>query len=240
VDVQRRSNFWGADANLRRNLLCGPNGYLDVFFGYRMLGLDESLTITESLVAVGNTLGVLPGGATVVLVPNGTTLQVNDRFAVSNRFYGGQLGFNGETRYGCWSLGGKVGVAIGNTQQVVDITGGTITMTPGGGVSGGPGGLLALQGTNLGHYTRNHFAVVPEVGLTLGYQFTPCLRGFVGYNFLYWSNVVRPGEQIDLNVNRSFQPGSAIPRSGAAVPAFSFNSSDFYAQGLSLGLEFRY
>jgi hypothetical protein len=241
VDVERKSTFWGTDLNLRRNLLCGPGGgFLDLFFGYRMLGLEESLTIGESLLAVGNQVGVLPGGATALLVPNGTALMVTDRFSVNNKFYGGQVGLNGEWHFGCWSLGGKFGVALGNTQQVVDITGVTMSMTPGGGVTSGVGGLLALQGTNIGHYSRNRFAVVPEGTLTVGYQFTQCLRGFIGYNFLYWSDVVRPGQQIDLNVNRTFQPGSPIPRTGAAVPAFSFNSSDFWAQGMTVGLELRF
>ncbi len=86
----------------------------------------------------------------------------------------------------------------------------------------------------------SRFAVVPELGLNLGYQFTPVIRGFVGYNFIYWSDVVRPGQQIDLNVNRTFQPGSAIPRTGATVPGFPFTGTDFWAQGLTVGLEFRF
>ena len=33
--------------------------------------------------------------------------------------------------------------------------------------------------------------------LSVGYQFTPWVRGLIGYNFLYLSSVVRPGTQID-------------------------------------------
>jgi hypothetical protein len=241
VDVARRTDFWGVDVNLRRNLLYGAQGgFLDAYFGFKMLGLDESLSITESLLAVGNTIGVLPSGATTVLVPNGSTIVVNDRFATSNRFYGGQAGFKGEWRFGAWSIDGNAGIAIGSTQQTVTISGATVTSVPGMGTTGGLGGLLALNGTNIGHYSRDRFGVVPELGLNLGYQFTPVIRGFVGYNFIYWSDVVRPGQQIDLNVNRTFQPGSAIPRTGAPVPGFPFTSTDFWAQGLTVGLEFRF
>jgi hypothetical protein len=77
---------------------------------------------------------------------------------------------------------------------------------------------------------------VPEVGLTVGYQCTDHWRVFGGYNFLYWSSVARAGEQIDPRVNAfsTLIPGS--PR----VPAFPFHSEDFWAQGLTLGVEYRY
>jgi hypothetical protein len=233
VSVDRKSTLWGADLNLRRNLLCGPCGYVDLFFGYRMLGLDESLSVNEALVVTGNrffrdTTGAL---TTIVSVPAGTMLAVQDRFATTNRFYGGQIGVAAERDWGCWSLQGKLGLGLGSTQQTVEITGVSTS---------GMGGLLALPGTNIGHYSRNRFSVVPELGLNLGYQFTQHLRGFVGYNFLYWNEVARPGEQIDLNVNRTYQPGSPFPRMGAAVPAFAFHSTDFWAQGVTFGLELRY
>jgi hypothetical protein len=246
VSVVRHSSLWGADLNLRRNVLCcGESGYLDMYVGYRMLGLEESLSITESLLVVGPQLGAMPGGALVTampLIPNGTTFVINDRFSTSNRFYGAQVGFKGEWRFGCWSLDSNLGVALGTTQQFVDISGSTVATTPGTPpvATTGVGGLLALQGTNIGHYSRSRFTVVPELGLNLGYQFCPHLRGFVGYNFLYWSDVVRPGQQIDLNVNRTFQPGSPIARSGPAVPAFAVTGTDFWAQGITVGLELRY
>ena len=63
------------------------------------------------------------------------------------------------------------------------------------------GGVLT-QTSNIGRYYRNPFAVVPEVTISLGVQFAPWLRGTIGYNILYWSNVARPGNQIDLVVDR--------------------------------------
>jgi hypothetical protein len=53
---------------------------------------------------------------------------------------------------------------------------------------------------------------------------------------LYWSNVARPAEQVDLGVSQ-FPPE---PPAGAHRPQFLFSASDFWAQGLSLGLDYRF
>jgi hypothetical protein len=209
VDVSRPSSFWGGEVNLRKNCLCGPNGYIDLLVGYRMLGLDESLTITENLVS---------------LAGDASRFFVRDHFGAQNRFYGGQVGGVGEYRLGNWTFGARLEVALGNSQQMVNIDGFGVDSH---------GGLLARD-TNSGHFVKNAFAVVPELGLTLGYQCTDHWRVFGGYNFLYWSRVARPGEQIDLNVNRSPELG------GPRAPVFTMHSSDFWAQGLTVGLEYSY
>ena len=80
------------------------------------------------------------------------------------------------------------------------------------------------------------------MSLDAGYQITPRLRGTVGYTFIYWPNVFRPGDQIDTNINLSQLPFVTGPGTlvGAAVPAPRNKGSDFWAQGLNFGLEFRY
>jgi len=67
------------------------------------------------------------------------------------------------------------------------------------------GGLLALP-SNIGTQTRNRFAVIPELGVKVGYQLTDHIRVYAGYNFLYASSVVRPGNQIDPVINRAQLP----------------------------------
>jgi hypothetical protein len=60
----------------------------------------------------------------------------------------------------------------------------------------------------------------------------------VGYSLVYWSKVIRAGEQIDLNVNPSqFPPGDLV---GAPQPQFRAVTTDFWAQGLNFGLDFRF
>jgi len=55
---------------------------------------------------------------------------------------------------------------------------------------------------------------------------------------IYWSSVVRPGDQVDPVVNFSQLFGG--PLVGPAQPLPQFNRTDFFAHGLSFGLEFRY
>ena len=85
-------------------------------------------------------------------------------------------------------------VALGVTHGTTTIDGQSAVVEPTGSVTAFPGGLLA-QPTNIGRYTDNHFAVVPEVGVRLGAQVTERLRAYVGYNYLYWSSVTRRGSR---------------------------------------------
>ena len=68
-------------------------------------------------------------------------------------------------------------------------------------------------------YDSNQFSVVPELGLTLGYDFSPQLRATIGYDLVYWNTVARPGDQIDLNIDPRQFPPPAI--TGATRPEFT-------------------
>jgi hypothetical protein len=240
LDILHKTNFWGAEVNLRTNCLCCCNGYLDFLLGFRELGLDDSLTLSEQLTVIRDRTVTDPTTGAMTTVPAGTTINGQDKFSTTNRFYGVQVGLDGEWQFwDRWSLGARAKVGIGPTQQTVDIQGSRVINVPGAAPMVSYGNLFS-QPSNIGRYTRDMFSVVPEVGVTLGYQLTDHIRATAGYNFLYWNNVVRAGGQINRNVNAAFtgnpQPGSATPNQ----PAFSFNNTDTWAQGASLGLEFRW
>jgi hypothetical protein len=221
--------LYGAEANLRRNLCCGCNWFIDAFAGWRLLGLNESLSMRENLFVLSSANPSLPAGS---------SFNVFDRFGTSNLFNGGQIGAIGEYRYGRWSIDARQSIALGGTMQNVNIAGSTTSSAPGIAPLTLPGGLLA-QSSNIGSHTRGRVGFVEEVGVNLGYQFTNHIRGFVGYNFLFWSNVVRPAEQIDLVVNPNLIP----PATGPAVPArpqFNFNGADFWVQGINFGVDVRW
>jgi hypothetical protein len=130
---------------------------------------------------------------------------------------------------------GRVG--IGNTSQGVTISGSTVR-TANGNTFTDTGGILALD-TNIGTYSKDEFTILPEMSATLGYSLSMRTRFLVGYTFIYWDKVVRAGNQVDLNVNPDFIP-DAQPTNGASSPAFAFTDTSFWAQGLSLGLEYRW
>jgi hypothetical protein len=230
ASVSASTFLQGAEANLTGKGWCGECWRLDVLAGFRYLQLIEDLGIREDT-------QVSPTSPAFA----GSLIHVADQFTARNAFYGGQLGARFQVRRGGWNLEllGKVG--LGDSHQSVDIHGLTVLAAPGQPAVTAPGGLLALA-SNSGHFTRDAFAVVPEAGVNLGYQLNKYVRVFAGYTFLYYSDVARPGDQIDRGVNVNQVPasrtfgGPPVP----ARPAFALHSTDYWAQGVNFGLEFRY
>jgi hypothetical protein len=215
----------GAELNLLCNLCCEPlhshSFRLDLLAGPRWLQFNEDLVIAEQ-----------------VTVPT-ATFTIFDRFETRNTFYGGQIGARAEWQRGCWFVNLLGKVAVGSTHQEVRISGATVINQPGAAPIVRQGGLLALP-TNIGTYSRDTFSVVPEVGVNVGCQITDHVRVSAGYTYLCWSNVARPGDQIDLVLNPTQLPNAEGPGTlvGPARPAFAFRDTNFWAQGISVGLEF--
>lgn len=242
--LEAPTQLWGLDANLICNLgcccdVCGVDCPKSRDFyglaGFRYLNLKEALVITENV-----------SGADVAQAGSlrNSTDTVIDSFQTRNQFYGGQVGLGSRWYRGDWSLDLKGKLALGVTDQQITINGSQVLVNRGTGVvTTSQGGLLALPGANIGTFDRTQFCVVPEVGVNIGYQILPNIRASVGYNFLYWSNVVRPGDQIDraLDITRipNFQPlpAGVTPRTDQIRPAVPFKDSDFWAHGLTVGLE---
>ena len=126
-------------------------------------------------------------------------------------------------------------VAVGAMYERVRIDGNT-SVTNAFGTTSDTGGVLALS-SNIGSYNRTRTAVVPEAIVNLGYKFAPWGTLTVGYNFLYVTEVVRPGGQMDNVVNTSNLPFAG---GSSGRPSFLFNGEDFWAQGISFGLMLQY
>jgi hypothetical protein len=218
-------NLLGAGLLGRANLCCGCSYRLDALAGYRYLSLSDRVAIGENLTSTDPTQAV---------VPLGTNIVVADSFHALNQFHGGDVGLAGEFFWHCWTLSGTARVAVGSTHERVDINGATAITVPGFPPAISPGGLLALS-SNSGTHTRDVFTVVPEVRVQLAYEFGPHLSVHAGYSFLYWSQVARAGDQIDLAVNPALLP-PAMPGASPLRPAFSFQGSGFWAQGIDLGV----
>jgi Putative beta barrel porin-7 (BBP7) len=232
-----QSSLWGAEANFRTCLLCGDDFFIDGIVGVKTLGLQESLTITENPVAVTDLFSATTGN---LIERAGTSNPVQDRFKTKDQFYGGQVGVIGEYRMGPWSLDMKAKLGIGTNSQSIDISGFQAVIGPTGAVQASRQNGLYAAGTNIGHFSRNKFSLAPEVGLGVGYQVTDNIRAFVGYDFLYWTNVVRPATQINQVVNRQ-QVLIGGNGTGPVAPTFlGFKTEDFWAQGIKVGVEFRY
>lgn len=229
VAVDSSTDVWGINPNAIWNCCCGPCGRFDTLLGFYYLRVADNLTINENLTSLPGQLNVTPG----------TQFLIQDQFRTTNDFYGFNIGFAFERRFSHWYLGARAGCAIGWVHQSVQISGSTVIIPPGGPAQTYQGGLLA-QPSNIGFYERDVFAVLPWVGVRFGCQVTERLRTYVGYDFLYLSNVVRAGEQIDPRVNTTQLPPRTTPPTGPLFPQFQYNDTGFFMHGIRIGAEFRF
>lgn len=197
--LQSHTRLWGAEANGLFNVRRGDGYHADLLAGFRFLSLDENLTAQT---AVSGDLAGFP-----------LVLQTQANFQTQNQFYGGQVGGKVGGRSGRFAADVIGKVALGSMHEASNLT--ALASTSAAGFTS-TAGILARQ-------TRDEFAVLPQVTLQLGYDMTDSARLFVGYDFLYVSDVLRAGN------NASTGQGIA-----------PFKSSDFWAQGVSFGVLMRF
>jgi hypothetical protein len=236
--IDMSTSLFGAEINKRALLWCGCDYKLTGMLGFRYLDLSDRLSFEEN----SNFINDVPAPASgAPLFSKGDRSFVFDRFETRNRFYGGQLGLEYETRRERWILEARAKIGLGATHQTIDIDGGQRITRANGNVDSFVGGLYALD-SNIGRHSQTRFSVVPEVGFKVGYDVTSNVRVFAGYDFLYWSNVVRPGDQIDttLDVNRVPNAGGPFPPANQVRPRVPFTTTNYWAHGFTGGLELRY
>jgi hypothetical protein len=226
VSATGRSRLWGAECNIDANLCRIPwaGCCFDVtaLVGFRYLDIADDVRITDTQLLVTDP-AVSSSGM--------------DHFWTRNQFYGGQVGLRVGWRGGDWNVDLIGKVAVGATHEVINVAG-----SPGAplGVPGVPvpGPLFALP-SNVGRTTGSDVAAVPEATVNVGYRLTQRLTVNLGWTYLGLTSIVCPGDQIDQHVNVTQLPGQG-PVVGPAVPAPQFVHTDWWAHGMTLGLEFRY
>ncbi|MCX7701384.1 MAG: BBP7 family outer membrane beta-barrel protein, partial [Gemmataceae bacterium] len=229
IRVRTESLLLGADGNYRRRLLESCGHFADLLLGFRYLHLNESLTISET------------GTATPPNSNTPVTASLTDRFETTNNFYGWQFGVLVHKQWGPWSADLTLKCALGPTSSIVDISGSNDFGT------NRNVGLFA-QTSNIGRWQSTAFSVVPEVGVNLGYMIRPRMRVHIGYNGLYWSNIMQPGNQIDPIIDQTlvqFPPGFPVPAFQPLSPAdphpvVPMKRSNYFAHGINMGLTIRW
>ena len=113
------------------------------------------------------------------------------------------------------------------------------------GITTGPDASLWFTSNvdgNIGRYTTNRFIFAPEIGLQAGAYVTSHIKLAVGYNFLYMTDVVRPGTQVDTQINTRLVPASPAfgSVSGRPLPMVTGTREDFHAQGVPFSVEVKY
>ena len=189
--------------------------------GPRFVNLRESFGVNESRT---------PGPQ--------TQFQIQDSFRTKNFFRGCELGMFGSHRGGRWTLDGGMRLAIGATEQDLDVSGQT-TVTQASPPMTSPGGFLA-QRTNSGSWDRNRFSLIPQFDASLGLRMTDTWTVSVGYSLLYWGQVLRATEQIDPALNPGLLPPEQDSLTGELRPQTLLHESDYVAHGITIGLEKRW
>jgi hypothetical protein len=226
------TQLWGTEANLVHALFWTPILRVRLLGGFRYLDLDEHLAFFFQRVTAGSATVPFLGKT----FPSSLEL-ADDSFQVHNQFYGPQIGLDGQYFFGKFfvGLGGKLG--MGATHEVLTVSGSSTLQPFRRPAQTAVGGLFA-QPSNIGRLEADQFGVVPQAQARLGWQPVRWMRGWIGYDFLYWSQVLRPGSQVDLRVNPAEVPTDAgFKGVRTSSPAPQFNRTDFWTQGLSFGVQ---
>lgn len=232
ISVDSSIRFWGGEANGLYNFYRDNQFQTDLLLGFRYVDLHEDLSMHTVINIEPVQRGSLrnPG--------------FNDVFDTRNQFYGGQLGVKGQWTNGWLFADALAKVALGTTDETLNIHGSFQDPEPAFLANYGTSNTTGLltQRSNIGTTNRNRFAWIPEVRIQGGVNFLQHFRAFVGYDFMYISNVIRPGDQIDNNINLSqagVSSSAGYPPNnltGPARPARSYSESSFWAQGIDFGL----
>jgi hypothetical protein len=162
-----------------------------------------------------------------------------DTIRTRNQFFGGNVGFKGDIGYGNWfvELTGKF--AAGMMRERVDLYGYSMMTANTGLVSTAPGGLFNIP-NELGRHNKDRFAILPEGGITLGYQIFSWLRVNAGYTYIYTNSVIRPSSSISPYLNPTLLPVSPN-YTGAApaqfLPRDTVKDTDYHLHGFTAGVQ---
>lgn len=192
-----------------------------LLMGLRYLNLSEDLTLNDASFNVPH-------------FPN-SVLNVRDNFSTKNYFYGFQIGARTHFIYQKFLFDITSLLALGENFQKLIINGETnfndnIVLQSIG---------LFAEPSNIGTFYNHQFSIVPELRAKVGYSMSRFIHPFVAYNCFYINNIIRPGEQIDRNINLSQNSllGGTGVLTGARLPFPGFNNSSMWLQGLSAGVE---
>ncbi|HUY33229.1 MAG TPA: BBP7 family outer membrane beta-barrel protein [Pirellulales bacterium] len=236
INVFNSSALQGWEINGLWNFVQSDQLRLGGMLGFRYLNLSESLEVQDQL--SGATTGALTFAGQPISPDE--SLADFDRFRATNNFYGGLLGARLTWSSGRWVINAAAKMSLGTNQERTIVQGATTLYNSFGTAAVLPGGVLATT-ANIGNYYRSPFAVAPEANFTLGFMVTPRMMVRVGYSFLYLSNVLRPGNQVNRVASPNLVPSDVgYGAAGPNQPGYQFHASSYWAQGLNVGLEFRF
>lgn len=232
VRFDQSSQIWSAGPALRFNVCCNDgcdpccnprSTRVDFLLGYRFFRLEERFASEEILRPTGPTY-----------VP-GTSFELNDSIRTRNDFHGLELGLNRMSQRGPWLWDVTALVALGEVERVVDLNGSTRINVPGFSDNTFPGGFFVGPG-DIGRFRDNDFAVIPQVRANASYCLGRNWRLSAGYNFLFLSSAVRPGQFLNTTFDGS-RLGQAVAVDGRRP---DFRRDNLILHGANVGLTYNF
>lgn len=213
----------GFELNYLYNLSNQIHFPLVLITGFQYLNFNEHLSLNDAITG-------LPA------LPPNSVLNVQDNFSTKNLFYGIDLGVRSQYCYKKISLDVAATLGLGKNYQKLTISGQTNVDNQTLVQSMG----LFAEPSNIGTFRNNLYAVVPELKVKLSYHLNRALQPFITYNGFFINKAIRPGNQIDRNINLSQNPlfngsGTLV---GPAFPMVRFKNCGMWMQGIGAGIEF--
>lgn len=241
VEAKAEMSMWGAEFNFWKNVSC-IDAYdvctVSMMTGIRYLEMDPQIEIHQTTVFNQN-LAAFPA----FLPFAGNRLQVNDLFAVRNRFVGGQLGVRGTVLLERIVLDGSFKLALGSNAQEIHIEGNQVRTLANGTTVTSPAGLLALP-SNIGRFQQNKFSQIPEFNVGMSCPILSCLTLRFDFTAIYWSKILRAREQIDRVIDVTQIPNDPLAAgsvpTGLGRPMVPFVQSGLWVLGVGLGAEVKW
>ena len=224
VNIYSYSKLSGGEANAKARFGNPGNGFSSsLLFGGKFVELEENL-----IYSVNSQRSA--GGIN-------TTTQGTDQFLTRNWFYGVQVGGGVNYDYKRLHASALGKIALGQTQQNIAISGSRSNTI--NGVSAAPtDGFIYALPTNSGMQNQSAFAAIPELQCRLGYDVTRHIQLYAGYDYFYWTSVLRPGNAVDSVINTSQRNGQTLV--GTPRPEPNMSPSGIWAQGMTFGVELKY
>lgn len=254
-NLKLSSQFQGAQLNGIFGIAKGHLFLLNAIIGFRWLQLKEHLNFRVST----HTVPSFPYGFSFA--------DTKDSFKTDNNYCGSQVGIGAGYTSRHFDLKGIFQAGLGAVLEAIHIRGSLKTSngnlfyeTKNTANETLKGGIFA-QKTNIGTHHRQIFAALVDANIQARLKISRHLELDAGYSFLWISALARPGKQIDRKINPTLtaladasretvgtqqaptpfgMPGPAQPKQGAKRPEFSLKNSDFWVQGLTIGVTARF
>jgi hypothetical protein len=228
------SRTWGGEMNLLLHLGETRVVRWDLVGGIRYLGQKDEFRFDDSSTVLRpGTVGFAGRPA-----PGPDIVSLRDYLESASAFYGAQIGLQGHADFGPLTCDSGIRVGLGTNQEHLETLGRTLLTNSAGTTLYQPGGLFVPANASI--FARGQLGSIAEFNLRVGYRVTERWLASVGYTILYWGDIIRPAGQINPIVDPRTVPSSLAYNPAVTGAPLQLHSTDYWAQGLTFGLEYRY